>query len=276
MQDLMLTNKKNIINKNLAYDLIMNVCKIINECDDYNYIDMNDMGYNDIPSILINKINVKNIDYLFLSNNKITSMMHINIFENIKVIDISDNPIKRIEVLPMKLEELVVYGCDIEYICDHKYLKKIHCYNNSLKNINDYPELIDLICNNNHITKISNYKNLKNLSCKNNDIDEITNLPNLKYLECSDTKIKSIDLTTLEELICGNTFITDISSLINLRSLELCNTKIQYIPYIPFLEHLIIDNLNICIDPKYKIKLCVCSHDNLIHITFDNNQKKTE
>lgn len=247
--------KKKIILKNDIFDSLTKFSKMINDSKEFDYIDLNDFGVNKIPISFISKrININNIVFLFAGDNNITNLTDLNKIPNLRVLDISDNPIKEIDHLPNKLEELVCRNCQITKICSHEKIKKIHCYGNKLVSLEKYPKLVDLKCDHNNLLSIQTYPSLKHLSCSNNPTTKIKYQPQLIFMDCTDTKMKSLEeIPLLKYLICQNTQLTDVSFLDNLERLEFAGSQIKSLPYLPKLKNIILDDMNLMISPNYKI-----------------------
>lgn len=224
----------------------------IKEAIETNYLDLSYLNLIELPEI---QESLKNIEYLFINNNNIKTLK-ISFFQNITVIDLSDNPITEINYLPPNLIELVCNNCKIENMCPHNSIKKIHCINNNLTEIQNYSNLIDLQCGENNLKTIPSLLKLEYLSCYDNPIIKINFLPILKTLNCDNTLLENIiDFApSLKYLSCCNTKILDISNLKDLNEIELIDSKINTIPFISELKSIIINNMNINISPKYKIK----------------------
>lgn len=233
-----------------------------------NYIDLYGSQINVLDvKYIMSKLNLDKINYLFVGNNNLKNI-DLNLFANLTVLDISENPIEQIKYLPENIEELVCNNCNLNYICDNTNLKKLHCMDNKLQNIGNYINLNDLKCDNNFITKIKTFQNLKTLSCTNNPIEIINNQPNLLTLDCVNTNIENIDnLCELRNLFCENTKINTVSKLEKLELIEFQNTQINKIDYLPKLKHIIFNNKNVIFNSKYKIETFF-EYDGNIDIVF--------
>jgi len=99
-----------------------------------NYLDLSNLELFDLPKIPDELYNIK---YLFINDNKLTNI-DLKPFADLQVIDVSNNPIRTIDIIPDNLEELVCNCCELEHIIFHKNLKKLHCSSNLLENIEEY------------------------------------------------------------------------------------------------------------------------------------------
>jgi Leucine-rich repeat (LRR) protein len=217
-----------------------------------NELSLHDKNLNDddIKKIIDSCDKTNEVVYLFLYNNKINNIYDgILLFVNLLCMDVSDNLIETIELLPENLEELNCVNCNITFICSHKKLKRLNCVNNKIDNINDYPELQSLYCGENQINHIENLNNLVELSCNNNPINNLFNLPMLTSLDCSKTNIQNI--YNMPKLIF----------------LQFDNTPITELLYMPKLENIVFNNHNIQLSENYKIADCY-EYDGCTNVFF--------
>jgi hypothetical protein len=234
--------------------MLSKISKKIEEAEKDNYLDLCNFELKELPEIpdTINKIN-----YLFINDNLLTTV-NFTIFQNLTVIDMSDNPIEIIDNLPDTIEELVCNNCKLTYICENKSLKKLHCQNNLLENISHYESLEDLRCDENKISCINSYPKLKKISCTNNPVSKIHMQEKLIVLDCSNTQMSGkIDFAPLlRNLICLESKISDVSNLSNIFEIEFDNSNISELPFLPSLKSVIFtnSNSNMRISPEYKIK----------------------
>lgn len=249
--------------------------KKFEDIDQKKYLDLNNLNIDefiishDNEKYCIIKIGDENIsiklrenfyilNYLFIGDNKLKCInLNFDMFANLKVVDISDNPnLEELTFLPRNLEELVCNNCQLTKICSHDVIKKIHCMDNKIASLENFPSLEDLKCDNNKIQFINSMLRLKKLSCTNNPLIKIDYLPNLLVLDCSLTllagKISFAPIIT--HLICHNTNITDISELNEIYEIEFNDSQIQYLPYLPKLKSIIFNNKDLKLSPNYKIK----------------------
>lgn len=217
-----------------------------------NYLDLCNLELKELPEIP-NTLN--SIIYLFINDNLLNNVC-FNQFDNLRVIDISDNPIEIIDNLPNLLEELLCNNCKLKQICPNKSVKKLHCQDNLLCEISYYDCLEDLRCDNNKISYLQSLPQLKKISCTANPIEKIDLQQNLIVLDCSNTLLSgSIDFAPhLRNLICTNTQISDVSNLNEIFEIEFYDSNINELPYLPKLKSIIFNNTNIQISSQYKIK----------------------
>jgi len=179
-------------------------------------------------------------------NTLILSSLHINvlfcktlIYQSIKVLDISNNPI-------MWLPNIYT-------------LEKLNCNNCNIQELPNFTNLTELKCSNNNIKQLPNYKKLKHLECSNNYIQELISYDKLTYLQCNNNPITKIDiqsLTYLEATNCPLLIICKIPSL-HKRSSVIIHGSIKTLlskkEYIDTKYTLINWNTNTCADCIYKL-----------------------
>lgn len=226
--------------------------------NDYMLLDLSNLELTDIPDFRSNKNynNLKNIKYLFINDNKITSLSdNLKQFINLDVLDISSNNLISINYIPLSLTELSCHNNKLIEITSSDSLKKLDCSFNELKKLNDYKNLVDLLCYNNNLSNINTFSKINRIVCKNNPLININTQPILTYLDCSTTNLTNINnMPYIKHLLCNETNITDISKLISLELLELVDSKIEKIIFLPKLKQILYKNTqNILISPKYKI-----------------------
>ena len=201
-----------------------------------------------------------NIELLFLNNNLLKTI-DLNIFINLKVLDISSNPIEIITFLPLLLDEFACNDCEIKMIYPHQNVTKIQCMNNKLTQMCDFPNLKELTCDNNQISKINNCNLLMRLFCSNNPIDNLDNFENLVLLDCSKTLLTEINFPNLKQLFMNVTNITNLTQNECLIELECINSKLEKLEYFKNLKSLITDNENLDISDDYKLQNCYVSNN---------------
>jgi hypothetical protein len=247
--------QKNILENNFE-QIVLQIKE--NKYLDLSNLNLDELLFSDISLFLIKQNEISGIIYLFINDNKLNNInLDINIFLNLKVIDISDNPdLKEINYLPPNLEELVCNNCQLTKICSHDKIKKIHCMDNKIKILGIFPSLEDLKCDNNNLELIPSMLKLKKLTCTNNPLIKLDFQPNLLVLDCSLTQLegKITFAPMITNLICHNTKISDISDLNEIYEIEFYDSNIDCLPYLPRLKSIIFNNKNLQLSPNYKIK----------------------
>lgn len=194
-----------------------------------------------IPTILHKKLR-----YLFVSENELRVIGNLSYLEELIVLDVCDNKLDNIPILPEKLEELLITNNnikDIESLSQYDYLKRLDCSGNQIINIPIIDSLEILVCNNNKIKNIPDLKKLKKLSCSNNKLNELNKFPNLEILECDNNNINQIiNYKNLKELYCSENDISHIKNLNKLEILHCYKTNVKKIEYYETLKELICDS----------------------------------
>jgi len=200
--------------------------------------------YNDIKINYIkifdknNKIveeNINKVTYIDCHSYWITNINGISIFKNLKILNLSNNQIKKLpkEIKKLEnLEEIDLYNNRLQYLPKEIWkLKKLKILN--LKN-NQLQSLLD---------KIDELTNLEKLDLSYNRIKEIPKeiwkLKKLKILDVSYNRIEKLpkeinELINLEKLNLSNNKIKEIpeklGKLINLEGLNLGYNQLQELP----------------------------------------------
>lgn len=241
-----LDSKKIIWDKDLKY-LFENI-----DLDSLNYrlyeckkngminLDLNCMDlivFPDIPKEY--KVNIK---CMFLAENDLEFLPDISDFKCLEILEISNNNMCDIGILPSTLVELncrcnKIYTLPSPTECPN--LERIDCTANEIVEIPQYPKLKNLICSQNKISFIPSFGNLERLVCSNNTINYIEKCTRLKYLDCSNNKlIKLNNYDNLVDLICSSNSVSELIPYKKIKYLEIFNTDIQCIPFMSNLEEL--------------------------------------
>lgn len=190
--------------------------------ENYNYLDLSKL---EIDNANLNKLfelnKIKNIlnkiDFLDLSNNKLTHMPNLKNYPNIKYLSVSFNDIE-------------------QDICDNNLIE-LTCHNNKIKSIVSN-KITHLNASNNQIDNID-VPNVKILIISYNKLNWIPSYINLKYLECIENRIQKIDnMLELEELYIGANNLSSIHNMPNLKVLNCIKNPIEKIKYFPKLKTL--------------------------------------
>ena len=171
--------------------------------ENYFYLDLSEMKLTDIQLIdIFENEHIKEILYkiemLDLSNNNLSSYINLDIYNNIKYLNISFN--------------------EITNSIDSNYIVELNCENNNINkiisnsiirliahdNLIEYIDLINveyLIINNNKLVELCNFNNIKVLDCINNNILNIDYIKSLENLYCSTNKIsKEYNIKNIEKI----------------------------------------------------------------------------
>ena len=188
--------------------------------ENYRYLDLSKLEIDDKYLIQLFELNIiinilNKIEFLDLSNNKITSIPNLKKFPNITYLNVSFNL--------------------IEHDIEDNILVELTCHNNKIKSIISN-KLTHLNASNNLI-EIINIPNIKILIISYNKIIWIPSYINLKYLECIDNKIRNIDnMLELDELYIGNNNLLSMKNMPKLKILNCVGNPIDKIKYFPNLK----------------------------------------
>lgn len=194
--------------------------------ENYKYLDLSKLEINDkyLEQLfsLEKIINIlKQIEFLDLSNNNLTTMPNLDKYPNIIYFSISFNDITS----HIENHNFVELSCQYNKITSikSKSIKQLNASNNKISNI-DVPNIVTLIISSNKLSHIDSYLNIK-------------------YLECIDNKINKIDnMISLEELYIGNNEINSIKNMPKLQVLNCVGNPIDKIRYFPRLKILMVSN----------------------------------
>jgi Leucine-rich repeat (LRR) protein len=212
------------------------------ECESTGMInlDLNNMDLNTFPDIPL-KYKEK-IKCLFIAENDLEIIPDLNEFKSLEILEISNNKIYEIGLLPISLIELScknnkLFSLPSAASCPN--LQRLDCSGNQIVEIPYYEKLKILMCSQNRISTIPNLINLEKLICCNNAINYIAKCDKLKNLDCSFNKlIKLENYENLVDLVCSNNNITELISYKKLEFLEIFQTNIKCIPFMENLSEL--------------------------------------
>ncbi len=224
-----------------------------------------------IPQELINSIR-----NLFISDNTITKISDLSMFNKLEILDISRNDLKHLPLLPSSIIEL---NCehnklqDIKPLINCKKIERINVSNNLIEDLltsGEFDKLnnLDILeCSFNKLKYIPNILSLNKIVCNDNNITQIENSKKIKYIDCRNNNITQIGkFRKLKELYCNNNNINKIDYSENLEFIDCYNNNLNIIDYYPKLKELICDNRDdLVISDKYTIKECTIRKEKLFH-----------
>ena len=218
----------------------------INECIKSGCItlDLSHLNLKALPELP--KIIWGKLKHLFISENKIQNIKDISYLKELIVIDICNNQLTNIPILPERIEEILIKNNNvhnIDSLSQYDYLKRLDCAENMITNIPIIDSLEILICSKNKIEYIPNLKRLKKLSCPDNRLTKLSNFTNLEILDCDKNNIDKIDnIINLKELYCSKNDISCIKNINKIEVLHCHQTNIKKIDYFESLKELICDD----------------------------------
>lgn len=140
-----------------------------------------------------NNVIVDNILWLKIYETDIEELYDINLFKNLRVLNISDNKLIIVDKIPDTVEEI---SCENNNLVELNFLNpgllRLNCSGNKIKSIT-HNNIKTLYCSDNCIRDI-NCINIKNLHCENNSMVSIPSLPQLEYLNCSNNKLLKLPI----------------------------------------------------------------------------------
>ena len=222
-------------------------------------IDLRYLDIETIPRDIFNILFINNLNYLFLSHNKLNGNIDFSIFNSLQSLDIDFNNITKI-VLPNSLLELSTNNNKlIELQCNEK-LKRLKASYNNITNIILSNNLEILELDNNKFTQINidNLYKLYRFIIFSNPLANIKITKSLTYIDISETNISQIAYDNLDckiEHIVANTCknLLSIPQFVKLKNLELINTPINKLYYYNNFDLIIVQfNLTKNISKKYK------------------------
>lgn len=248
------------------------------------YLDLNRLELTCIPCHL-----EITLCYLFISDNKLTSLGNLSNLINLKVLDCGNNELSYLNNLPKNIVELVCSGnklstLDTSYL---PYLKILDCSSNNITSLIYGNLLTSLECDNNKLTTLPSLKSfltMKMLTCSKNNLSYVPEYPNLKMLDCSDNKIEKINnLSSLEELYCDKNNISSITNLPQIKIISCIENEDIALPYFNNLSEITCDytldvngaTRRVSISSKYKV-INTNIVNNYVLIFFDNNNMRYE
>lgn len=230
------------------------------ECkkNNFSYLDLSHMNLTTLPDLSKLSIwnDLKNIKFLFINDNKISSYdSKFSCFDKLESLDISNNLLKSITYLPLSLKELTCNNNKLTSIPNSDNLHRLDCSMNEISEIPPYKNIYDIICNNNNIKYIQSYATAKRIVCNDNPLKKIEKQNLMTYFDCENTNLEGkLDMKNLKHLICNNTKINTIENLKNLQTLEMYYCDITKIPYISTLKEIFFNpSQNVLISSLYKV-----------------------
>lgn len=202
------------------FDKLLELKKIINILTKIEFLDLS----NNNISIMPNLSKFKNILYLNVSNNKLSSDIIVNNLieltcSNNKIRSITSNKLTHLNAsnnlitfvnIP-NIQILIINKNNIICIKNYVNLKYLECIENSIEKLSDMEELEELYIGNNKLYELSNMPKLKILNCVKNPIEKIKFFPCLKSIMTSTPKISSQYILSSIEKIKSDFSINFIS-----------------------------------------------------------------
>lgn len=261
------------INGNISYDKDTLDYRFY-EClkDNRTTLDLSHLGLTILPHIPSNI--AQHVKYLFLSENKLSHLPDLSFMENLIVVDLCNNNLSTIPVLPINIEELLIINnkiTNISTLSQYPLLKRFNCSNNMIQEIPLIDSIEILICDNNKIEKISSkLSKLIKLMISHNKINILPNYENLKILEIENNPLDNINgCKNLKELYCNCTNIGTLTGFNKIEVIHCYKTNITKLEYFDTLKELLCDyRANMALSKYYKIIRSDVFDDIIVLINF--------
>jgi Leucine-rich repeat (LRR) protein len=269
--------------RNLDHSMLDDVAQKIEHMDNLEYrlkecikegrkhLDLSYLNLQSFPHVS-NDI-VKNVRYLFISGNKLSSIPDLSHFCKLEILDCSKNNLTELPKLPKTIEEICCKTnkiTSINELVGYPNLKRVDCSYNQLVTLVTLNQLENLNIDNNKIKSLSYQPKLIRLSVSDNDLETICKFPKLEHLECHNNKITEIkDMPNLKLLSCDNNKITDLKNLDSIQSIQCIGNLLKLLRYFPKLEEIVCDAEPLKgISKKYKIDNLLETKKKLLVMNF--------
>jgi Leucine-rich repeat (LRR) protein len=215
----------------------------LKECvrEKYQVLDLSHMGSDVFILLKSHKSFAKiasRVEVLSANDCNLDILDDLSMFTKLQSLNIGDNKLEKLPMLPISLEELIIDNNNIYVIPYMRNLKRLRAINNRIQRIHfsDSMESLNL-SNNIHLTELAPLSRLYYLEVGCTGVTEIPICPNLKYLDIEDTRIRSLpELPNLHILVCIRSELSDISKLTNLYSLISTDSRVRKIHYMDTLQ----------------------------------------
>jgi Leucine-rich repeat (LRR) protein len=219
-----------------------------------------------------------------VSNDMLTYIPSLDRFNNLEILNCSNNQITKLLPLPRKLKQLYCSNNQLTTLpAIPNTLLELSCANNQLTRLPTLPNtLIELNCSDNRLTTLPPLPfKLKNLYCFNNQLTTLPSLPNkLRKLICDRNKLNILPIlpNTLLELNCANNQLTKLPQLPNTLEILICdNNQLTTLPALPntLLEFSCSNNqLTTLPNLPDKLKKIICDNNQIYTLpSLPNNLK---
>jgi Leucine-rich repeat (LRR) protein len=218
--------------------------------DDIQHLCMSHSNLSELPD-LHNLINLETVDIsandlteipklpgsileLIANDNKIESLNKDKEMNNLTVLNVSHNRIKKIPKL--------------------KKVRKLNISHNRITTLSDsYPNVVEFICDN------------------NKNIIQLPGMPKVESLDCSDTKVTQIfDYMNLKYIIWNRCNINKLKRVPQLDTLEIIDTNLDNLDYFPNLKTLYFSkSTKFLISDEYTVKSTHMNKKNIYNVYFE-------
>lgn len=235
-----------------------------------NTLDLSHLNLTKFPK-LPNHI-IQNVKYLFLSENKLEYIDDLIYFEQLSVVDLCQNRLIKLPIMPNKIKELMIRFNQIDDVTSLNEcysLRRLDCSHNMITEIPNMKKLEILICDHNKISNLPTFNNLIRISCASNMIKELPPFPIIEIIECDKNYITKIcNYSSLRELYCSNNQINTLSNIQKIDTIHCYKNNIKKIDYYEYLKELVCDYDDINLASYYTIINSVVYQNKIIAIYF--------
>lgn len=198
--------------------------------ENYNYLDLSKLDISDEQLVVLFELEkiksiLNKIEFLDLSNNKLTLLPDLKKYPNILYLSVSFNLIEQ-HIQDNNLIELTCHNNKIKSIKSNKLIRLNASHNNI--DMIDVPNINVLVISYNKLFWIQSYLSLTYLECVGNQINKIDNMINLEELYIGDNKVNSIsNMPKLKVLNCISNPLEKIKYFPNLKTLMSSTIKVS-------------------------------------------------
>jgi len=253
----------------------------ISECvrEKYDMLDLSNMSetcYRDLVEHSDYKAIRLKLKHLFISNSHIKNITSLVDFENLETLEMNNNLIECLPLLPASLQELNIENNRLKNINQMlPNMKRLFCKNNLLENLIIMNSIERIECSHNPLQTIKSFEGkfhqIYLMDCSNTLITEIPLMENLKYLDCSNTPLKKLpQLNSLKVLSSNDSSLEDITLLNSVESIEMVRNNINSIHFIKSLQEVVYEkSRNIMFSKNYRVKSLQENRNEIYKVSFE-------
>lgn len=253
----------------------------ISECvrEKYDMLDLSNMS-DRCFSDLIEHVEYKSIQmklkHLFMSNSHLKNIPSLVDFVNLETLDLNNNLIDRLPVLPESLQELNIENNRLKHINQmFPNMKRLFCKNNLLENLVIASSMERIECSHNPLRTLRSfdgkYGGIYYMDCSNTLITEIPPMERLRQLDCSNTPLTKLPrIDSLKVLSSNDSGLEDITLLNSLESIAMVRNNINSLHYFASLQEITFEkSRNIMFSKKYRVKCLQENRNEIYKVIFE-------
>lgn len=243
----------------------------IAECvrERYDMLDLSNMTercFSDLVEHKEYKTILMKLKHLFMSNSHLLNIPSLVDFVNLETLDLNNNMIDCLPLLPDSLQELNIENNRLTHINQmFPNMKRLFCKNNLLETLVITSSMERIECSHNPLQTIRSFDGVFSkiyyMDCSNTLITDIPPMERLRNLDCSNTPLKKLPrLDSLKVLSSSDSRLEDITKLNSLESIAMVRNNINSLHYIESLREITFEkSRNIMFSKNYRVK---CLHEN--------------